>query len=99
MHPLPRQVIPVLLPRATSTLVFFATGDKPVWPVSPIAGVILTPVLGWRTPHSILEHKGKWWLFYHDSSLSEGKTHLRSVKVRELKYRQDGAIVTMEGMD
>jgi len=28
--------------------------------------VILTPVLGWTTHHSIVEHKEKWWLFYHD---------------------------------
>ena len=58
-----------------------------------------TPVLGWTTHHSILEYKGKWWLFYHDSSLSGGKTHLRSVKVRELRYREDGSIETMEGLD
>jgi hypothetical protein len=34
-------------------------------------------------------------LFYHDSSLSKGITHLRSVKVAELKYRQDGTIITL----
>jgi hypothetical protein len=56
-------------------------------------------VLGWTTHHSILEYKGKWWLFYHDSSLSEGKTHLRSVKVRELRYGEEGSIVRMEGTD
>ena len=38
-------------------------------------------------------------MFYHDSTLSEGKTHLRSVKVRELRYREDGSIETMEGLD
>ena len=35
---------------------------------------------------------GKWYLFYHDSVFSEDKTHLRTVKVTELKYRPDGTI-------
>ena len=79
-------------------LLVYATGDNPYGPFT-YRGVILTPVVGWTTHHSILEYKGKWWMFYHDSTLSEGKTHLRSVKVRELKYRADGSIETMEGLD
>ena len=79
-------------------LLVYATGDNPYGPFT-YRGVILTPVLGWTTHHSIVEFKGKWWLFYHDSSLSEGKTHLRSVKVRELRYREDGSIERMEGLD
>lgn len=35
-------------------------------------------------------------LFYHDSILSKGVTHLRSVKVAEIKYRSDGAIETID---
>ena len=77
-------------------LLVYATGDDPYGPFT-YQGVILTPVLGWTTHHSIIEHKGKWWLFYHDSSLSGGKTHLRSVKVAELEYRPDGSIVTIDG--
>jgi hypothetical protein len=79
-------------------LLVYATGDNPYGPFT-YRGVILTPVLGWTTHHSIVEFKGKWWLFYHDSSLSGGKTHLRSVKVRELRYAEDGSIVRMEGTD
>jgi len=79
-------------------LLVYATGDNPCGPFT-YRGVILTPVVGWTTHHSILEYKGKWWMFYHDSTLSEGKTHLRSVKVRELRYRPDGSIETMEGLD
>lgn len=74
----------------------YATGDNPYGPFT-YQGVILTPVLGWTTHHSIVEYKGKWWLFYHDSSLSGGKTHLRSVKVAELSYRPDGSIVPVDG--
>jgi len=77
-------------------LLVYAIGDNPYGPFT-YQGVILTPVLGWTTHHSIVEFKGKWWLFYHDSSLSGGKTHLRSVKVVPLEYRPDGSIVTIDG--
>jgi hypothetical protein len=77
-------------------LLVYATGDDPYGPFT-YQGVILTPVLGWTTHHSIIEFDGRWWLFYHDSSLSGGQTHLRSVKVAELEYRPDGSIVTIDG--
>jgi hypothetical protein len=56
--------------------------------------VILNPVEGWTTHHSIISSNGKWWLFYHDTQLS-GKTHLRNVKVTELKFNNDGVIQTI----
>ena len=59
-------------------------------------GKILNPVVGWTSHHSICEFKGKWYLFYHDSSLSKGVTHLRSVKIAEIKYNDDGTIQTLE---
>ena len=62
----------------------YAVGDSPLGPFT-YAGRILEPVKGWTTHHSIVEFKGKWYLFYHDTSLSD-KNHLRSVKVRELVY-------------
>jgi hypothetical protein len=52
--------------------------------------------VGWTTHHSIVEFEGKWFLFYHDSILSGGTTHLRSVKVMELHYNSDGTIQTMD---
>jgi hypothetical protein len=76
-------------------LIVYATGDNPYGPFT-YRGVILTPVLGWTTHHSIVEFDGKWWLFYHDSSLSGGQTHLRSVKVTELTYGSDGSIETID---
>ena len=69
----------------------YATGTSPYGPFT-YQGVILNPVIGWTNHHSIVEFKGKWYLFYHDSSLSGGKTHLRCIKVTELKYRADGTI-------
>ena len=41
----------------------------------------------------ICEFEGRSYLFYHDSSLSEGVTHLRSVKLTELHYDEEGNIL------
>lgn len=71
--------------------IVYATSDSPYGPFT-YQGVILDPVLGWTNHHSIVEYKGKWWLFFHDSSMSGGKTHLRSVKMTELTYNPDGTI-------
>ena len=71
----------------------YATGDNPYGPFT-YQGVILNPVEGWTNHHSIIESNGKWYLFYHDVQLS-GKTHLRNVKMAELKYNDDGSIQTI----
>ena len=73
----------------------YAIGDNPYGPFIYM-GRILNPVVGWTSHHSVCEIDGKTYLFYHDSSLSKGITHLRSVKVAEIKYRPDGSIVTLE---
>lgn len=75
-------------------LLVYATSDNPYGPFK-YRGVILTQVIGWTTHHSIVEHNGKWWLFYHDTQLSKGKTHLRNIKVTELTHREDGSIETI----
>jgi hypothetical protein len=72
----------------------YAIGDNPYGPFT-YQGLVLEPVLGWTNHHSIVEFQGKWYLFYHDSSLSGGQTHLRSVKVAELHYNEDGTIQTL----
>ena len=72
----------------------YATADNPYGPFT-YRGKILTPVIGWTTHHSVVEFQGRWYLFYHDSSLSEGITHLRSVKVAELHHNEDGSIQTI----
>ncbi|KAF7716803.1 Xylan 1,4-beta-xylosidase/Non-reducing end alpha-L-arabinofuranosidase [Penicillium ucsense] len=69
----------------------YATGDSPMGPFT-YQGRILEPVLGWTTHHSIVEFKGKWYLFYHDCELSKGVDHLRSVKVREIVYDEEDKI-------
>lgn len=69
----------------------YAIGDSPLGPFT-YGGRILEPVVGWTTHHSIAEFKGKWWLFYHDSTLSGGRNHLRCVKIREIVYTSNGNI-------
>lgn len=79
----------------------YAIGDNPYGPFR-YAGRIMNPVLGWTTHHSICAFEGKWYLFYHDSTLSEGVTHLRSVKMVELTHDENGHIQTLDpyvGMD
>ena len=73
----------------------YAVGDNPYGPFT-YKGVVLNPVVGWTNHHSIVEFEGKWYLFYHDSSLSKGVTHLRCVKVTELKHNDDGTIQTID---
>jgi hypothetical protein len=72
----------------------YAIGDSPYGPFT-YKGVLLKPVLGWTNHHSIINFKGKWYLFYHDVQLS-GQTHLRNVKVTALHYNADGTIQTIE---
>jgi len=73
----------------------YATGDSPYGPFT-YTGRILNPVVGWTSHHSIVEFKGQWWLFYHDSSLSKGVTHLRNIKVTRLTYDDKGYIKTID---
>ncbi len=77
-------------------LLCYAIGDNPYGPFT-YQGVILTPVIGWTTHHSIVEYRGKWYLFHHDCKPSGGYTPLRSLKVCELHYDADGHIQTIDG--
>ncbi|MFT6899362.1 MAG: hypothetical protein ACJA13_003798 [Paraglaciecola sp.] len=72
----------------------YAIGNNPYGPFT-YAGRIMEPVVGWTTHHSILEFENRWYLFYHDSVLSGGVTHLRSVKMAKICYTQDGLIETL----
>lgn len=76
----------------------YAIGDNPYGPFK-YAGRILEPVVGWTSHHSICAYEDKWYLFYHDSSLSKGVTHLRSVKVTELIHDEEGKIKTIQPYD
>ncbi|MGR3810677.1 glycoside hydrolase family 43 protein [Jiulongibacter sp. NS-SX5] len=78
-----------------SHFICYAIGDSPYGPFT-YGGKILEPVVGWTTHHSVCQVEGKWYLFYHDSSLSKGVTHLRSIKVAEIIHNNDGSIQTLK---
>jgi beta-xylosidase len=79
----------------TTHYIVYAVSKNPKGPFV-YKGKILTPVIGWTTHHSIVEFNGKWYLFYHDSSLSGGIDNKRCVKFTELKYNEDGTIQTID---
>lgn len=76
-------------------LICYAIGNNPYGPFK-YAGKLLTPVIGWTSHHSVVEFQGQWYLFYHDSSLSRGITHLRSIKVTKLNHDENGFIETID---
>lgn len=78
-----------------SHLLCYAVGDSPYGPFK-FRGVMLEPVVGWTTHHSICEYKGHWYLFHHDCVPSDGKTWLRSLKVAEFVYDEDGNIKVLK---
>ncbi|WP_420010149.1 glycoside hydrolase family 43 protein [Xanthomonas sacchari] len=76
-------------------LLCYAIGNNPYGPFT-YRGVLLKPVVGWTTHHSICRFEGRWYLFYHDALLSGGVTHLRSVKCTPLYVEPDGSIRTVD---
>ena len=79
----------------TTHYIVYAISKSPKGPFV-YKGRILNPVIGWTTHHSIVEFEGKWYLFYHDSSLSGGADNRRCVKFTEIKYNDDGTIQTID---
>ena len=73
----------------------YAVGDNPYGPFR-FRGVMLEPVVGWTTHHSICEYEGHWYLFHHDCVPSGGKTWLRSLKIAELVYDEQGDIKVLK---
>ncbi len=76
-------------------LLVYAVGDSPFGPFT-YRGRLLSPVIGWTTHHSIVEFGGRWFLYYHDASLSGGISHRRCIKVQELFYDAKGDIRPMD---
>lgn len=75
----------------TTHYIVYAVSNNPKGPFT-FKGRLLNPVLGWTTHHSIVQYKNKWYLFYHDSSLSGGADNKRCVKYTEIKHNEDGTI-------
>ena len=76
-------------------LLCYAVGECPYGPFT-YQGVLLNPVVGWTTHHSIVQYHDHWYLFHHDCVPSKGTTWLRSLKVAELHVSPDGHIDTVE---
>lgn len=75
-------------------LLVYATSKNIQGPYT-YGGVILNPVLGWTTHHSIVEFQNQWYLFYHDTTLSGGVDNKRNIKMAEIFYNVDGSIKTV----
>ncbi|MBO2516495.1 MAG: alpha-N-arabinofuranosidase [Clostridiales bacterium] len=78
----------------TTHYLVYATGDSPDGPFT-YRGRLMEPVIGWTTHHSIVEYKGRWYMFYHDCEMSNGINHQRCVKYTEIFYNEDGTIQTV----
>ena len=74
--------------------IVYATSTSPYGPFT-WRGVILKPVQGWTTHHSIVEIEGRWKLFYHDTQ-GTNRNNLRSAKWTDLVHRPDGSIETID---
>jgi beta-xylosidase len=74
----------------------YATSNSPLGPWK-YQGVFLG-MTGCDTNHgSVVEYKGKWYIFYHNQSLSNtGRGNLRSICVDYLHFNEDGTIKLVE---
>jgi beta-xylosidase len=73
----------------------YAISDNPLGPWKYM-GIYMNPTDSYTNHGSIVEYKGQWYAFYHNSSLSASKGEsndwLRSICVDKLYYNSDGSI-------
>ncbi len=68
----------------------YAISDSPLGPWE-YKGIYMEPTDSYTNHGSIVEFKGQWYSFYHNSALS-GHDWLRSICVDKLYYNPDGTI-------
>ena len=68
----------------------YATSDRPLGPWT-YRGILLDPVSSDTSHGSIVEYKGRWYLFYHTCDIS-GRGDLRSICFDKLYFNPDGSI-------
>ncbi|MDR2057076.1 MAG: family 43 glycosylhydrolase [Dysgonamonadaceae bacterium] len=77
----------------------YAVSDSPLGPWKSM-GIYMEPTDSYTNHGSIVEYKGQWYAFYHNSSLSrkngEFNDWLRSICVDKLYYNPDGSIQIVE---
>jgi hypothetical protein len=76
----------------------YATSPSPLGPWNH-RGLYMNPTDSYTDHGSIVEYKGQWWAFYHNSKLSmkngEFNDWLRSACVDPLYYNEDGTIMVV----
>jgi hypothetical protein len=72
----------------------YAISDSPLGPWKHM-GVYMDPTDSATNHGSIVEYKGQWYAFYHNSALSH-HDWLRSICVDKLYYNEDGTIRMVE---
>ena len=79
--------------KGTETLAY-ATSDKPLGPWQ-FKGLIMkeSPTRCWTNHHSILEYKGKWYLFYHHNDYSPQFDKRRSARIDRISFAKNGDII------
>jgi hypothetical protein len=68
----------------------YATSDNPLGPWKH-RGIYMDPTNSYTNHGSIVEYKGQWYAFYHNSALSNNDW-LRSICVASLFFNEDGTI-------
>jgi arabinoxylan arabinofuranohydrolase len=77
----------------TATLVY-AIGDHPTGPFTYV-GKVMEHAASVTQHGSVVEFKGKWYVLYHTSELSNGNAFRRSVCIDELKFDASGRIIAV----
>ena len=77
----------------TATQVY-AIGDHPMGPFT-YAGKVMEHAASVTQHGSIVQFKGKWYVLYHTSELSNGNSFRRSVCIDELTFDANGRINTV----
>jgi beta-xylosidase len=73
----------------------YAMSDYPLGPFTH-KGVFLEGSDVITTHGSIVEYKGRWYIFYHNGALSGGKASNRSVCFDEVSFNEDGTLNRVE---
>ena len=70
--------------------IVYATSRNPRGPFQ-YKGTIMPNIANGTNHHSIVQYKGKWYMFYHNWTLS-GKNKQRSMRADEIFFNGDGSI-------
>ena len=79
---------------APSATQVYAIGDHPMGPFT-YAGKVMEHAASVTQHGSVVQFKGKWYVLYHTSELSNGNAFRRSVCIDELTFDTNGRINTV----